>query len=119
MVAARLVPRRLLKVQRNEILGLITPDMGKFEVARHHASDHIRASVESDLASHHTRRCAESALPQAVAQDHDVVVPGLGFISGEIAPQSRPGAQKIEGLGRDLESLELQWFGGSRQRWRR
>ena len=70
-------------------------DLGKAEVRGQH-SDHLSwGAADGDLPADYFRISAEAPLPEAVAQDHDRVAPGL-VVLAERPPQDRPGPEQGE-----------------------
>jgi hypothetical protein len=60
--------------------------LGKAEVGGQHADDDERPAVEVDGAPDHGRIPTEATLPEPVAQERDVVVPGLRILRTEHTP---------------------------------
>src|SRR5579859_1126037 len=81
----------------------------------HHADDRERPSVDADTLAKDSRVGAEVALPQAVAQDDNLIAASLIFAGGKCPAQGgfdTEGGKKVSG---DCGSVNALRFSGARQ----
>src|SRR5438132_1261869 len=68
---------------------------------RQHAYDGVRFFVERDARADDVRVSAETAVPQSLRQDHDLLIAYLLFLHAEIAPQRGLHAKHLEVVRRN------------------
>src|SRR4029077_2087456 len=79
---------------------------GDGDAPGHAADNRVRLAVERDAPADDGAIAAEAALPQAVAQDRDMLVADLVFLLGEGAAGQRRHAQDREEVGRDARPVQ-------------
>src|SRR5215471_10083107 len=75
----------------------------------HHSENGIALAAEVDGLSHYSRVRGESPLPQGIADDGSMLVRGLIFVWGEIAPKDWCDAEHLEVVSRHSVSPDLLW----------
>jgi hypothetical protein len=115
------VPRRAAATatrgsQRNEVIGR---RVGEREAWRHHADDRARCVVATEIGhaqafAEDVGRSVEPALPQVVADEHDLFGVAVILRLGEPAPHDRLHTERLHGVIR--EHLALEPLGSSCQR---
>ncbi len=89
---------------------------GELEPVRHHADHFERLTIELQRLARHVRAAAEPALPGAVADDREPLVPGQFFLVGEDAADHRLHAKDAEERGRRLDARDTLRLVRARQR---
>ena len=85
---------RLLRIERER-----RPDLravGKREARRRHADDLVRLAVDDDAASDDRRVAVEAPLPNAVADDDDVMAAERLVVAHEAAAERGADAERVE-----------------------
>src|SRR5262245_50168892 len=88
---------------------------GKLETGRHDADDHPRTIDQRDRPAKNFWIAAESALPQAVTEDHYAVMRRLILFRGKRAAQLRRYAQQLEQRVRRDDAWQFLRAGNTRQ----
>ena len=74
---------------------------GKVELRRHHADHRVASAVELEFPADGVGGAPEMALPEVMAHDDDLVLPGIVLSGRERAAHRRPGPHHGEEVGRD------------------
>ena len=99
---------------RHEHLGL--PEQRKAKVRRHHAADHVDATIENEGAAHGRRIGAELPSPESVGEHDCARAAGDVFLSARRSSDRRPLAQDREKASGDACDTDLDRRTASRQR---
>ena len=76
----------------------------RFEIGRHDTDDGVVASTELYRLPNDIRIAAKTLLPQAVAQDHDIILSLYLFFGGEDSPEQRLDVHHLEESVTDLRA---------------
>ena len=95
-----------IELERDPHLRLLSAEIREVEVAQH-ADDRERGGAKRHRLPHHRGIAVESRLPQALAQDHDLIAAGPVFLGRKGAPQLGPRPEEPEELRRDPPRLQL------------
>src|SRR5258708_27002541 len=93
---------RLFRVERDR-----RPDLRavrEAEARRRHADDLVRLAVDDDGASDDRRVTVEAALPEAIADDDDMMTAERLVLAQEAAAQPGADAERVEEIGRPEEA---------------
>src|SRR5436309_1582373 len=94
--------RAVRKDSRHPEFRLRRPEWRESETRRHNADDIIAMSIELDLLSKHVRIAAEGALPDGIAEHHDVLV-SVNVLAGlDISSNHRIDAEDRKDIRCDL-----------------
>src|SRR5205085_4967811 len=74
------------------------------EVGRHDADDRVRLAVERDVLVD-DGQAREATMPEAVAEDYDLVASFRVLVAGEGSPFGGTSAERGEDVGRDVHAV--------------
>src|ERR1044072_847761 len=95
------------EVQRRPYLCARSPERGELKIGRHDADDGVAFAVERNLLPDDGLVAAEPALPEAIAQDNDMLVTGLIFSRKKRAAKQWVYAEQMKHIGGQLQSVEV------------
>jgi len=92
------------EVERHPHLRARLPERRELKRGRHDTDDHVLLPVQRYRAADDGAVAAETPLPQAVTEHHDLVISGFVLASSKRPTHDRGHAEEIEQIGRHLET---------------
>src|SRR5262249_62263688 len=88
----------LLDSQRGPDLRFRVPKWGEAEPVGHYSNNGVSHAIQLHGLANHISVSAELLLPEWIAEDYDSILPSLGFLGREVAPEQQGDAKCREHL---------------------